>query len=338
MHTKSSNKLFLTTYFIFLVLISFSQPKEKYKVFPTNGKIIFDFCFLENGEELAVADNTDIRIFSVNTQQMLSELTGGHSERILAVDVSADNSLMASSDRTGKIVIWDVKANKQLRNFSLEDGPVTAVTISPNRKLFIAGNSDGKVFVYDIEIGQKIYSVEDHNKDVTSVAFSPDGELFATAGGDKTIYLYTKDGELVTVLKGHKNWVREILFAEDGNTLISCGDDSHFIFWDLSELKNITHNNYKRFGKNWITGIDFDSNDGTLVFGTISGKIEITTTFNFYKTAIRKPINKIKLVPDNKSIIKLIVATQGKGVILINAANMKLSSIKKLQPQKKSKP
>jgi WD40 repeat protein len=320
------------------MLISFSQPKEKYTVFPTNDKIIFDFCFMENGEKLAVADNTDIRFFSVETLELQSELSGGHSNRILTIDVSADNSLLVSADRTGKIVIWDVKAKTQLKSFSMENSPVTALKISPDSKHFIAGNSDGKVFVYDIETGQKIYTLDKQNKDVTSVAYSPNGELFATSGGDKTIYLYTKDGKLVTVLKGHKNWVREILFAEDGNKLISCGDDAQVMFWDLSSLKHITHKSYKKFGKNWITGIDYDDSDETLILGTISGKIEISTSFNFYKTAIRKPVNKIKLFTDNKSIIKFVVATQGKGLILMNAVNMKLRPIKKQQPQKKSKP
>ena len=215
MHTKNRTKLFLTIYLIFLMLISFSQPKEKYTVFPTNDKIIFDFCFMENGEKLAVADNTDIRFFSVETLELQSELSGGHSNRILTIDVSADNSLLVSADRTGKIVIWDVKAKTQLKSFSMENSPVTALKISPDSKHFIAGNSDGKVFVYDMETGQKIYTLDKQNKDVTSVAYSPNGELFAMSGGDKTIYLYTKDGKLVTVLKGHKNWVREILFAEN---------------------------------------------------------------------------------------------------------------------------
>ena len=305
-------------------MVSFSQEKGKYKVFPTDDKIIFDICFFDHGEKLAVADNTAIKIFSTKTNQLLDKLKYGHSKRILTIDVSSDNTLLASGGRDSTVVIWDLNEKSTVKNYSLKDGIVTALSISTNNKSLAVGSSSGTVLIYDLENNKQKHELNDHKKDITCVKFSPDENLLAMASGDKTINLYsTETWKLITSLKGHKNWVREVTFDEDSKKLISCGDDSKVIFWNLSDLQNISSKKKTFWGYNWITGIDLNTKNDSYVIANITGNIEIITPLSRYKINVQKPVSKVLFIPNEDSFLKVVAATQGSGVISIEAENMK---------------
>ena len=320
-----NNKIILAIYFAFLILSAASQEKENFKIFPTDDNIIFDICLFDNGEKLAVADSADIKIFSVNNQILLDELTHGHSKRILAIDISNDNSILVSGGRDSTIIVWNLRDNTFKQSISLP-AVVTSVDVSPDSRFLLAGVSNGCVFVYDLKNDGIKFKINDHKKDVTSVIFSPDGKLMASASGDKTINLYsTENGNLVATLKGHKNWVRDISFYEDGHKLISCGDDSSVIYWDLSNLKNITSEKSNYMFLRWITNVDYKDDDEVFVIADITGRVEIISMLNRYKINLKNPVNKILFVPNNGKLLEVAVATHGGGVVLINAANMKFA-------------
>jgi WD40 repeat protein len=150
--------------------------------------------------------------------------------------------------------------------------------------------------------------------------------LLASASGDNTINLYSlEEMTLINTLKGHKNWVRNISFSFD-EKLMSCGDDSKVILWDLSDFKNITQKRMRHIGLRIITSTDFFSDSISYVSTGITGKIIILSPVSSYKITLGLPINKAVFVPNEKHFMELVVATQGLGVIRIKAVNMKFSN------------
>lgn len=321
-----SKKIFFTIqFFVFLFVVN---AKEKYTVFPTDDKIIFDICFFDNGEKLAVADNTDIKIFSVKTQQLLKTLPNGHSDRILTIDISEDNTLLVSGGRDGTVVIWNLQTQSNTLNISLKDAIATSVNISPDNNHLIIGDSHGNIILYDIEKQIQSFQINAHKKDITSVKFSPDGKIFASASADKTIHIYSsEDGKLIAILEGHKSWVRDIQFDQDGRQLVSCGDDSNVLFWNLKNLENIKSKKIKYSGVNWLTCIDLCEKDNTYAIGSSDGKIFIIADIVNYETKIKGTINKLLFLPGSSSELKVVLATQKLGVVLISAKNMKTISV-----------
>ena len=323
-----NKKILITAQLLFVLTFAIAKEKGKPIVYPTDSKIIFDICFFENGEKLAVADNTNIKIFSTKSQKVLDEFSAAHTDRILAIDVSLDDRLLASSGRDGKVVIWDLLKKSSPQNIALNETIGTSLSISPDGKYLAIGCANGKLEIYDIENKKIKTELNDHKKDITSVKFSPDGKLFASASGDKTINLYsTENMNLITTLKGHKNWVRQISFSSN-EKLMSCGDDSKVVLWNLSDLNNITHETTKHRNLKIITSTDFFADNISTVSAGITGKIIILTPFNNYKAALGKPINKAVFVPNENNSLELVLATQGLGVIQIKAENMKFDSKK----------
>ncbi len=198
-------------------------------------------------------------------------------------------------------------------------GIVTSVKLSPDSRYLISGGSDKKVYLYDLIKNEIIHEFSEHTDDITSVAFSPDNKTFTSASGDHLISVYDINNGIIASLEGHKNWVRDISFSSDSTKLFSCGDDSKVIIWDISNKNNITIKESARPCSNWLLSIDINENSKTYVSGGMYGSVIIVCNSRTYITPINKPITKVLFKPDEGVLLKVALATRGKGVILIDA-------------------
>lgn len=318
------NILFISFILCFISTTGYCQKESKYTVFKTNSNFVYDICFSNNGNSLAVTDNNTIKIFSISTQEKLKEFSKGHNAEIRAIDISNNDSILVSGDKDGRIVVWDFINNKILKTLTYHKGDITSVDISPDGRFLVSGGIDNKMYLYDLKNNSLLHEFNDHSDDVTSVGFSPDGKLLASASGDKTIKIYELSNyKLLASLTGHKSWVRGIAFSSDSKKLISCGDDSRIITWNLNQKDNIAFQNETVFDFEWLLSIDFNIDNNTYACSGMNGKARIITPIGLYYLNVGKPINKIKFKPNEKYYLIVAVATLGNGVIYLEGTKMK---------------
>lgn len=316
-------KLILTLFSFFICALSSAQVKEDQLIYQTESDMIVDFCLYEGGEKLAVADNCNVKIFSTRTGQLLDEVITGFNDRVLVVDHPEDGDLIACGGVDGALIVYDMKSRDV--QFSIPPGgkAITAVKLSQDQQFVLWGRSDGCVTLYDIRNQKNVYVWNDHLKDITSVQFSPDGNLIATTGGDTYIRLYSvENGKLVATLAGHKSWVRRLLF--NGNDeLFSSGDDSRILKWNLSDYQNITFK-INRFSRmDILTGLDYIPALQAFAVSSLNGRLTIVSPGVSYIARLKGAIMKIGFIPYEKEFLKLVVASNGEGVRVIEAADMK---------------
>jgi len=291
----------------------------------TDSKIIYDICYTLHGSSLAVADNNTIKVYSPNKNFELSgEFSGGHAQQILSIDISFDSTLLVSAGKDSLIVVWDFNNNKILDKIKYPGGIVTSVKISPDLKYLAYGGTSNKVYLYDLKKREVRKEYSDHADIVTAVNFSADGELLATASADGKINLYeTNSTALVTSLSEHKNWIRGVAFSNDKKKLLSFGDDGVFVM-NISNIHHILVRD-KIKSTAWILCLAISADNNTYAFANLNGRIRIIANFANYEQDIRIPIHKILFIPDQKEKLRVAVATRGRGVIIIDAINMKLN-------------
>jgi WD40 repeat protein len=306
----------------------FSQRKDQYMTYSTSDKYIYDLCFTSRGEVIGITDYNSVKVFYTEKNILINEFKNGHKGRILSIDISDDSTRLASAGMDSTIVVWDFIGNRILNSLHHHQCIVTSVDLSPDGRLLASGGSDGRVIVFDMERNEVVQTFSDHTRDITVVKFSRDGRILATAGGDKCIKIYEMpDGRLVNSLYGHSNWVRDMVFSADGVSLYSCGDDSRIIEWNISDIHSVRIINENKRGLNWLLCIDIPSDGPSYLFGSLIGKIVVWIPFGVYTLKTGKPVNRVLFKPNDYHLIKIAVATRGKGAFLVDANKMRFRVI-----------
>ncbi len=163
----------------------------------------------------SVADDMVCKLWDAATGKPVRELKG-HAEKtpqhfpsmLYAVAFSADGKLLATADKVGHVVVWDVAAGEQL---AAVEAPV----------------------MYTWDAVQRMHSIGG----VRSAAFSPDGKLLAVGGmgkvgnidhleGKARVEVFDwKAGTRVAEFPGDKfaGLVNKLAFAPDGSWLLAAG-------------------------------------------------------------------------------------------------------------------
>lgn len=307
-----------------LVFISVrAQDSEGYRNFPTESKNIYDICFTQYGEVLAIADNSSVRTYAVISGELIWEFENGHTSHILSLDISSDSTHMVTGGRDSLVVIWDFIYRSKLDILKYHRGMVNTVAFSPIRSVIASGGSDKKVIIYDYLEREILFELNPGNGEISSVAFSPDGGLLACAGENRIISIYDiQNGSRVAELSGHKSWVREVQFSSDGKRLISCGDDSQVITWNCNDPQNVHVIKSSRIGMHWLLSATFHNDNLSYAVGGFNGRINLKTPWRNFVAKVNSPVTRVRFIPKERVSLTIVVATRGRGVWLIDGKEL----------------
>lgn len=207
----------------------------------------------------------------------VERILAGHGERVRALAVSADGSMIASgsADQTAKI--WDTETGENIISLLGHEGPVETVKFSPDDHYVATASRDRTC---------KLWNVTGHTNAVTSIVFSPDGRMLATGSSDRTIKLWHLSGNrlrLHKTLRGHKDQIQDLAFHPSGQILASAGWDNAMKLWDVESGAEIdtlkTHKDQLRRvafspdgaflistgadGVSWLFNLQNDGSNGT---------------------------------------------------------------------------
>eukprot|EP00048_Salpingoeca_helianthica_P002746 m.60245 g.60245 ORF g.60245 m.60245 type:complete len:1026 (-) comp12282_c0_seq1:55-3132(-) len=203
---------------------------------------IIDARYFGNQDEfVAVATNSEeIQIVDRRTQN--TEMLNGHTDTVLALDVSPDGTMLlsASKDRTVRLWQW---AEGALTSAAIGVGhteAVSSVAFSPKMQFFVTGSKDTTIKYWALpaeggELHAK-YTKAAHAKDINAVAVAPNGKLIASASQDRLIKLWrAADGNPVRTLTGHRRGVWAIQFSPVDQVLASGSADATVRIWAVGD-------------------------------------------------------------------------------------------------------
>jgi WD40 repeat protein len=177
---------------------------------------------------------------------LLRELNG-HTNSVVAVDLSADGSraMTGSFDDTARL--WNTSDGTTLRTFGGNGGDVNAVAITADGSQAITG-SGTTIRSYNLA-GSGLRIINNaHGFAVRALAYTGDGTRFISGGtggaGNRSgeVKVWSATGELQLTLEGHTQPVRTVL-ARGANQAISAGEDGVIRRWDsrLPQLRTLNH-------------------------------------------------------------------------------------------------
>lgn len=170
----------------------------------------------------------------------------GHQAQVWELAFSPDGSYLVSGSLDGVIKLWELRFGQD-QSFSgfeatprvsleTQQGAIWGLAVSPDSQRIASTSRDGWLTIQNRQ-GETLQQVQvAQDQGLTRVDWSPDGRWLAVGRVDGRIDLYTPEAEFVISLVGHESEVLTLAFSPDSQGLISGGQDSVAIHWDLERI------------------------------------------------------------------------------------------------------
>ena len=139
-----------------------------------------------------------------------------------------EGDVLASADRDGAVVAWDLGRGAATTALGRHGGHATALATDGGEAL-VSGGQDGVVRLWDLRSLQVKSKIVGHSDFVRALASA--GERLITAADDKTIRIWDLEfHDCAKVLKGHTSYINALLCARA--RLFSASMDKTIKIWE----------------------------------------------------------------------------------------------------------
>jgi platelet-activating factor acetylhydrolase IB subunit alpha len=217
--------------------------------------------FEPNSGMLLVSCSADlsIKIWNFETFECTKTLHG-HDHNVSHVAFLPSGDFILSSSRDTTVKMWEVATGFCIRTFAAHTDWVRRLCINSAGGLFASCSSDETIILWAIENTNPLQVMCGHSNVIENLAFASEAavqtilsadyraktteeekvnsrapEFLASCSRDKSIMIWDCwTGACLTVLRGHDNWVRQVIFHSSGKYLYSASDDKSIRLWDLT--------------------------------------------------------------------------------------------------------
>jgi WD40 repeat protein len=188
----------------------------------------------------------------------------GHTAAVMAVDISPDNSVIASASIDRTIKLWR-RDGQEIVTLKGHQGAVRSVKFSPDGQMLASASEDGTIKLWKRD-GTLQKTLKGHTASVWGIAFSQDGQFLASASWDTTVRLWKRDGTLLNTFGGYKAGFWGIAFSRDSKTVAAANLDGTIKLWqrDTAGWQNAKPLQPLQGHTAWVVGVAFSPDGQTL--------------------------------------------------------------------------
>lgn len=267
-----------------------------------------------DGRTIATGDGSDVVLVDPETLDVTTRLRG-HTHRVVDVEFSSDDRLVAASALDGSALVWDRRSGALLERLEGIRTPVSGLTFSPNSET-LYGSAEGSVLVWDLA-GRRRF-VSSLNQPVGPLGYlvvaAPDGgsasffRLATTTVGLATSFdIVTARGRHRAVHADYRNWGA---YSPSGDLLATVADNRLQV-WDPDTGRLLRETKVR--GIHHAYTATFTSDGSWIVVGDQNGSIRAVDTDTL--------ANVGELVRLDLPLNELIAAGEGTGVIATIVSN-----------------
>lgn len=201
-----------------------------------------------------------------------TEMDATFFREIFQVAVSNDGSKLAVADADGAIRVLDPMTGKQLARIQ-RSTRVFDISFSPDGRTLVSASPDAGegVHLFDAETGQENALLWPPVLG-TGLAFSHGGNWLAIGSlGAVRIYDYPS-GRYVTEFTGHNNWIRDLVFSSDDQTIASAGYDGIVCLINVADGR-VRHRLDGKAAR--VMGVAFLASDKLVAAAPLTGPVRV---------------------------------------------------------------
>jgi WD40 repeat protein len=176
-------------------------------------------------------------LWNMKSGEQDGDSLAGNGAAMWALVLSPDGKTLASGDRDGNILLWDLAGRDLRPPYPVVQPNITSLAYSPDGSLLASGSRDNTVILWDVATGQpRGLPLTAHTDWVLDLSFNPAGNILASGSRDSTIVLWdVPTGQPIgQPLQSLNGWVWSVAFSPDGVTLASGSREGQIDLWTVS--------------------------------------------------------------------------------------------------------
>ncbi|WP_017258258.1 WD40 repeat domain-containing protein [Pedobacter arcticus] len=223
-------------------LLIFDLETTALKTTLSLGSAIFSLKYISEKEELiCTTEKGLIFIISTTENELVHQFQSGYS-KVRSAAIHEKLNLLATVSNDEYVRIYNLDDFTLIQEFQAHENGIGSVKFSPDGAKLITGGRDAHLNSYNVFDCSLIQKFPAHLFAIYQIVFHPSEPFFATASRDKSIKIWrSADSSLFKVLsidkakEGHILSVNDIAWSNDGQYLLSVGDDKFVKIWEFND-------------------------------------------------------------------------------------------------------
>ncbi|MGB7346165.1 MAG: hypothetical protein WBD20_18245, partial [Pirellulaceae bacterium] len=198
--------------------------------------------FRRDGLSLAVGSGPpsrfgDVKVFAVDTGQLVRDFGEVHSDTVLGVRFSPDGKLIATAAADKILRVSEFATGNVVRSFEGHTHHVLAADWQDDGRVLASASADQDVKVWNAETGEQSKTIAGFGKEITAIAFVGQAEQVVTACADGNLRLHDTGGKLIRTFGASGDFLYTLAITQDGKTLLAGGQSGTLRFWNIADGK-----------------------------------------------------------------------------------------------------
>jgi WD40 repeat protein/serine/threonine protein kinase len=180
--------------------------------------------FSSDGTRLAIAGRREVCIMDVANKTKLHSFPFDKDIDVKSLVFSRDGQRLVAGFDTGLVKVWELAGHRQEVTLDGHKEQVRGLALLPDGRTLVSAARD--ICFWDLKSQRQLSVFQLRTAGLFGCSVSPDARRLAIGAGDRRITIWDlASGQEVATLQGHENYVVDVSFLSDGNTLVSVGVD-----------------------------------------------------------------------------------------------------------------
>lgn len=212
-----------------------SDTGEQYAVLGDRADQICSIAFSPSGAILASGSvGALIKLWRVQTRELLGQPLRGHSEGIISLSFSPDGNRLASGSFDHTIRLWEPTTRQHITTLHAHSAPVWYIQFSPDGQSILSSGGGIRIWTLQETATNASSILLDDEGRGDSIAFSPNGLYFASTFKDHIrIWDAVRTPAVVQQLPAPDGAICSMAISSNGTAIVSSSGDPSVGVWSL---------------------------------------------------------------------------------------------------------